>query len=80
MNSTENPDVQILALKGLFLLIINHSFEYPNYYQKLYSLLKFDTKIIESQYLFKFLNLLEVSLRTKKISAKVIASFIKVKY
>jgi len=67
-----------MALKAIFLLIINHSFEYPNYYQKLYSLLKLESNIYESKHLFTFFNLLDVSLRSNKISAKTISAFIKV--
>lgn len=67
-----------MSLKAIFLLIVNHSFEYPNYYQKLYSLLREDSTIYESKHLFTFFNLLDVSLRSNKISAKTIAAFIKV--
>lgn len=80
LNSSTNFDIKILALKAIFILIVNHSFEYCNYYLKLYSLLKDDVQIYQSKYLFKFLSLLEVSLRTSKISAKAIAAFIKVSH
>jgi U3 small nucleolar RNA-associated protein 19 len=32
-------DLQVYALKGLFLLLQNHGLDYPKYYQKLYALL-----------------------------------------
>lgn len=77
--SSSNQDLQILSLKGLFILITKYSFEYANYYNKLYNLIKISSPVWKSKFLWKFLSLLEVSLRTTKISNLVLSAFVKVR-
>ena len=85
-------DLQIYALKGLFLLLQNHGLDYPKYYEKLYALLLPQKVAIESSNTFeivsvfssvdhetknRFLRVLDLSLRSSILPSKLIAAFIK---
>ena len=80
---------QVLALKGLFLLLQNHGLDCPKYYEKLYELLKPQVVLsgkaartisifsMDSETKVRFLRLLDLSLRAPTIPSKTIASFLK---
>lgn len=72
--STES-DIQILSLSSLFVLITRYSLEYPNYYEKLYSLVS--APVLCSVHRERFLRLLEASLKSSKVSLQIQTSFLK---
>nr|ODO00870.1 U3 small nucleolar RNA-associated protein 19 [Cryptococcus depauperatus CBS 7855] len=65
----------MLAINGLFVLMTQYNFEYPKFYDKLYSLL--DHNLLHTRYLSRFFRLLDVFLRGSLMPATIIASFIK---
>ena len=79
----DSPDLelQVYALKGLFLLLQKHGLDCPKYYTKLYGLLQAQgTKSIFNMDLdtkSRFLRLLDLSLRASTLPSKLIASFMK---
>jgi len=70
-------EISIHALSSLFVLITKNGLDYPQYYTYLYSLLLHFTWIYELKERGKFLRLLELSLKSNKISSIIVASFIK---
>ena len=75
---------QVLALKGLFLLLDKHGLDCPQYYEKLYGLLKpqvgsktISIFCIDSDTKVRFLRLLDLSLRSPNLPSKTVASFLK---
>lgn len=50
--------IGILALNGLFTLMVKHNLEYPNFFHKLYSLL--DREVLHVKYRPRFFRLLEI--------------------
>lgn len=68
-----DEEIQTDSLWNLLTLMGNHSQEYDNYYTKLYALLTSSNFVSNN----KFQKILEMSLRTKKISELTLASFIK---
>ena len=79
-------DLQIYALKALFLLLQNHGLDYANYYKKLYSLLlpqQVDHHVIsvftsvDHATKQRFLRVLDLSLRSPTLPSKLVASFVK---
>jgi U3 small nucleolar RNA-associated protein 19 len=80
--------LQVLALRAIFILLEKHGLDYPNYYKKLYQMIK--PKVvkakddsIEIQSIFnmpeksRFLRLLDLSLRSPVLPTQLIASFLK---
>eukprot|EP01017_Pseudomicrothorax_dubius_P035596 TRINITY_DN5011_c0_g1_i7.p1 TRINITY_DN5011_c0_g1~~TRINITY_DN5011_c0_g1_i7.p1 ORF type:complete len:121 (-),score=26.93 TRINITY_DN5011_c0_g1_i7:383-745(-) len=75
-------------MNSLFQLIVRNGLEIKNYYSKLYVMVKEITQtpksgeervhIFGSKYSAKFKKLLEVSLRSSKLSATIVAAFLKV--
>ncbi|KAK4697623.1 U3 small nucleolar RNA-associated protein 19, partial [Lecanoromycetidae sp. Uapishka_2] len=65
----------LMALSGLFYLIQNKNLDYPQFYQKLYSLL--DASILHSKHRSKFFRLLNTFLASTHLTAALVASFIK---
>ena len=63
------------------MIIAHHSYEYPNYYDKLYKLLHNDLNPSKSLFLNSenavFKKILEVSLRSSKINLLTSAKFVK---
>ncbi|OBZ89436.1 hypothetical protein A0J61_02522 [Choanephora cucurbitarum] len=67
--------VSLLALNGLFTLIVDHNLDYPDFYIKLYSLL--DRNVMHVKYRSRFFRLLELFLSSAYLPAALIAAFIK---
>ena len=65
----------LLALSGLFHLITSRNLDYPNFYQKLYSLVRAD--ILHSKHRSRFFRLLNTFLSSTHLPATLVASFIK---
>lgn len=65
----------LMALSGLFYLIQHKNLDYPQFYQKLYSLL--DHNILHSRHRSRFFRLLDTFLASTHLPAALVASFIK---
>ena len=65
----------LMALSGLFYLIQHKNLDYPQFYQKLYSLL--DSQILHSKHRSRFFRLLDTFLGSTHLPAALVASFIK---
>ena len=65
----------LLALSGLFYLIQKKNLDYPQFYQKLYSLL--NSGVLHSRHRSRFFRLLGTFLGSTHLPAALIASFIK---
>ncbi|KAL3795524.1 hypothetical protein HJC23_009237 [Cyclotella cryptica] len=75
-NSNNNGLTAILSLHGLFLLILNHQLEYPQFYPSLYKLLH--PRILYTKHRTRFLRLLSKSLLSNSmLPAYVVAAFCK---
>ena len=71
--------ITIHALSSLFILMTNHGLDYTsiNYYTKLYFLLDYFELIFSLKEKFKFLRLLELSIKSPMLPSTIAASFIK---
>ncbi|XP_007426166.3 nucleolar complex protein 4 homolog, partial [Python bivittatus] len=67
--------ISLLALNGLFVLILQHNLEYPDFYTKLYSLL--DPSIFHVKYRARFFRLLDMFLSSSHLPAYLVAAFAK---
>ena len=67
--------VGILALHGLFILVVHHGLEYENFYKQLYNMVTLSTFL--TKYRAKFYRLVDTFLSTPLIPAYVVAAFIK---
>lgn len=67
--------IPILALNGLFELMLRFNLEYPNFYVKLYQLIT--PGLMHVKYRPRFFRLLDTFLASTHLSAHLIASFIK---
>ena len=65
----------LMALSGLFYLIQSKNLDYPQFYQKLYSLL--DSNLLHSKHRSRFFRLLDTFLASTHLPAALVASFIK---
>ena len=65
----------LMALSGLFYLIQERNLDYPQFYQKLYSLLNAD--MLHSKHRSQFFRLLDTFLSSTHLPAALVASFIK---
>ncbi|KAF2151343.1 CBF-domain-containing protein [Myriangium duriaei CBS 260.36] len=71
----EGGATSLLALSGVYYLISEKNLDYPQFYQKLYSLL--DEGILYSKHRARFFRLLETFLSSTHLPANLVASFIK---
>lgn len=71
----EGGYIAVLAIEGLFGLIVNFNLDYPKYFEALYSLCT--PSIFAAKYHSKFLELLGSSLKSTNIPAYTAAAFIK---
>ncbi|XP_078083296.1 nucleolar complex protein 4 homolog [Mustelus asterias] len=67
--------ISLLALNGLFYLIHHHNLEYPDFYQKLYSLL--EPCVLHVKYRARFFHLLDLFLSSSHLPAYLVAAFSK---
>ncbi|XP_042297854.1 nucleolar complex protein 4 homolog [Sceloporus undulatus] len=67
--------ISLLALNGLFVLILHHNLEYPDFYKKLYSLL--DPYVFYVKYRTRFFRLLDLFLSSSYLPAYLVAAFAK---
>ncbi|KAG5491523.1 hypothetical protein JIQ42_01426 [Leishmania sp. Namibia] len=67
--------VSILSLQGLFILMLDHGLEYPNYYEQLYSLLTPD--VFASRHRYELFRLLDLSMTSLRVPSYIAASVIK---
>ena len=67
--------MSLTALSGLFYLIQHKNLDYPQFYQKLYSLL--DNNLLHSKYRSRFFRLLDIFLGSTHLPAALVAGFIK---
>lgn len=65
----------LLSLSGLFYLIQHKNLDYPQFYQKLYSLL--DSELLHSKHRSRFFRLLDTFLASTHLPAALVASFVK---
>lgn len=89
LEARHNLENQVLALKGLFLLLQNHDLDCPKYYEKLYALLlpqrvklgaaakTISLFQMDSDTKTRFLRLLDLSLRASTLPSKLVAAFLK---
>ncbi|KAJ6129575.1 hypothetical protein N7512_002355 [Penicillium capsulatum] len=71
----EGGAISLLALSGLFYLISEKNLDYPQFYDKLYSLL--DADLLHSKHRSRFFRLLNTFLASTHLPATLVASFIK---
>ena len=90
LNQEEDIETQVLALRAIFILLEKHGLDYPNYYTKLYQMIKpkiiaakSDDESVQIQSIFnmpekgRFLRLLDLSLRSPILATQLIAAFLK---
>lgn len=65
----------LLALNGLFTLIVHHNLDYPAFYTRLYGLL--DASVMHTRYRSRFMRMLDTFLASTHLPVAIIASFIK---
>lgn len=67
--------VAVLALQGIFLLMLDHGLEYPAFYQQLYSLITPDS--FSTRHRYHLFRLVDACLSSLRVPAYVVAAFIK---
>ena len=76
VSNGNNSLAAILSLHGLFILMLDHQLEYPQFYNSLYQLLH--PRILYTKHRTRFLRLLSISLSSNSmLPAYVVASFCK---
>lgn len=65
----------VLALEGLFVLMVDHGLEYPSFYEKLYQLI--DAGAFSTRYRNQLFKLVDASLTSIRVPSYIAASFIK---
>ena len=65
----------VLALEGIFVLMVDHGLEYPEFYNQLYSLL--DPNCFSTRYRNQLFRLVDASMKSLMVPAYVAAAFIK---
>ena len=65
----------LLALNGLFTLIIDHNLDYPDFYHKLYCL--FDVGLLHVKYRSRFFRLVDLFLGSTYLPVYLVAAFVK---
>jgi U3 small nucleolar RNA-associated protein 19 len=48
LNQEDDVEMQVLTLRGIFILLEKHNLDYPNYYKKLYAML--NPRIVVNDY------------------------------
>ena len=71
----EGGSTSLMALSGLFYLIQRKNLDYPQFYQKLYSMLDYNLMHLKQR--SRFFRLLETFLSSTHLPAALVASFIK---
>ncbi|KAG8343688.1 hypothetical protein TRVL_05488 [Trypanosoma vivax] len=67
--------VAVLALRGIFILMLDHGLEYPQYYEQLYALLTPDT--FASRHRYDLFRLVDLSMTSVRLPAYIAAAFAK---
>lgn len=67
--------ISVLSLQGIFVLMIDHGLEYPQYYEQLYSLITTDT--FSSRHRYDLFRLLDLSMSSRRVPSYIAASIIK---
>lgn len=67
--------ISVLALQGLFILMVDHGLEYPGFYEQLYSLITADA--FASRHRYDLFRLLAVSMKSLRVPSYVAASVVK---
>lgn len=67
--------ISVLALQGIFVLILDHGLEYPQYYDQLYTLISAD--VFASRHRYDLFKLLDLSMSSLRVSSSIAASYIK---
>ncbi|KAL9934024.1 hypothetical protein V8E36_007106 [Tilletia maclaganii] len=75
--SGANAATALLALHGLYILIIQHNLDYPDFFERLYTLLLLTPHLLHMRYRSRFLRLLETFLGSSLLPASIVASFAK---
>ncbi|XP_075227417.1 nucleolar complex protein 4 homolog isoform X2 [Lycorma delicatula] len=65
----------LLALQGIYILILKHNIDYPNIYGKLYTMLQ--PEIFRMKYKARFFYLLDLFLTSTHLPKQMVASFVK---
>lgn len=68
--------ISLLALNGLFILIQEYNFDYPDFYHKLYALLR-DETLLRSEHRAHFFRLIALFLSSSHLPAYLVAAFAK---
>eukprot|EP00924_Labyrinthula_sp_SR-Ha-C_P014619 snap_masked-scaffold_34-processed-gene-3.30-mRNA-1 protein AED:1.00 eAED:1.00 QI:0/-1/0/0/-1/1/1/0/594 len=74
-----NVALPILSLESLLILISRYNLNFENYYEKLYHFLQvsFGSLSADTQQMFKFFKVLDLTLSSKTVDEKILASFLK---
>eukprot|EP00796_Vickermania_ingenoplastis_P007211 gene7211-5068_t len=67
--------IAVLALQGVFILMLDHGLEYPQYYKQLYSLITADA--FASRHRYDLFRLLDLSMSSLRVPSYIAASVIK---
>lgn len=67
--------ISVLSLQGLFVLMIDHGLEYPQFYDQLYSLITPDA--FSSRHRYDLFKLLDLSMSSLRVPSYIAASVIK---
>lgn len=67
--------ISVLSLQGLFILMIDHGMEYPQFYDQLYSLITPDA--FSSRHRYDLFKLLDLSMSSLRLPSYIAASVIK---
>lgn len=65
----------LLALNGLFTLIVHHNLDYPDFFTRLYALL--DASVLHTRYRSRFMRMLDTFLSSMLLPVAIVASFVK---
>lgn len=65
----------LLALNGLYTLIVSHNLDYPAFYTRLYALL--DASVMHTRYRSRFMRMLDTFLSSPLLPVAIVASFLK---
>ena len=82
INSTLDNNIKIHSLNGLLYLVSKNYYEFDNYYDFLYNMLKQyilgkNKQLFDCKSTFTLLKILEISLRTSKLSRRYLKIFVK---
>ena len=83
LNNLEEFDIKIFSLSSLFILLTKYKLDYDKYYELIYSFISkkiknnFYLSIFDSKYKFRFIKILQLSLKSSQVPLIIICSFIK---